>query len=414
MELIFLNENFEPVSAPIDKYYSLEWNAKYYGSGDFTLHLSPEYISTVLMAAYIYNNDADEAMLIERVEARNEDTRTLEIGGMSLDGMFKWRVMDQAEVYTGRVEDVARQAVQKYAMTGERAFPLLKLGKAGNTTETISTGSKIGSTLYDWLHDMLKPFEMSWRLHYDYESNELLFEVYKGLDRTQEQDSNTWAIFSTSFENLTSFTYQRSTVDYKNYAIVTKRDSDTIVTVDKSNGSPRREMYIETDEDASVAQMQQAGEEALAEYPLVETIDGEVQPGANLVYGRDYSLGDLCNLEAPELGISASARLTQMTTVVENGITRRIPAFGEQFLSLRQYIARAAGSGGGVSVMTGGGGSSSGGVNFIPGTGLIYDTATNTLSVDTADDAEEDNSRPITSAAVYNTIGNINALLATI
>ena len=59
MELIFLNENFEPVSAPIDKYYSLEWNAKYYGSGDFTLHLSPEYISTVLMAAYIYNNDAD-------------------------------------------------------------------------------------------------------------------------------------------------------------------------------------------------------------------------------------------------------------------------------------------------------------------------------------------------------------------
>lgn len=414
MELIFLDENFEPVSAPIDKYYSLEWNEKYYGSGDFTLHLSPEYIPTVLAAAYIYNNDADEAMLIERIEAHDADSKTLEIGGMSLDGMFKWRVMDGAETYSGRVEDVARQAVQKYAMTGDRAFPLLKLGKAGNTTETISTGSKVGATLYDWLHDMLKPFEMSWRLHFDYETNELLFEVYKGLDRTQEQDENTWAIFSTSFENLTSFTYQRNSVDYKNYAIVTKRDSDTIVTVDKTNGGVRREMYIETDEDASTAQMQQAGEEALAEYPLVETIDGEVQPGANLVYGRDYSLGDLCNLEAPELGISASARLTQMTTVVENGITRRVPAFGEQFLSLRQYIARAAGSGGGVSVVTGGGGSSSGGVNFIPGNGLIYNTATNTLSVDTADDAEEDNSRPITSAAVYNTIGNINALLATI
>lgn len=36
------------------------------------------------------------------------------------------------------------------------------------------------------------------------------------------------------------------------------------------------------------------------------------------------------------------------------------------------------------------------------------------LSVLTAPDAEEDNTRPITSAAVYTEIGNINALLATI
>jgi len=38
----------------------------------------------------------------------------------------------------------------------------------------------------------------------------------------------------------------------------------------------------------------------------------------------------------------------------------------------------------------------------------------NVLSVDTATDAEEDNTKPITSAAVYAEIGNINILLATI
>lgn len=36
------------------------------------------------------------------------------------------------------------------------------------------------------------------------------------------------------------------------------------------------------------------------------------------------------------------------------------------------------------------------------------------LYVDKADSAEEDNTRPITAAAVYTEIGNINALLATI
>ena len=38
----------------------------------------------------------------------------------------------------------------------------------------------------------------------------------------------------------------------------------------------------------------------------------------------------------------------------------------------------------------------------------------NTLMVDTADEAERDNTKPITSAAVYTEIGNIDVLLQTI
>lgn len=48
------------------------------------------------------------------------------------------------------------------------------------------------------------------------------------------------------------------------------------------------------------------------------------------------------------------------------------------------------------------------------GNGLKLDAETNTLSVDSADTVEQDNTRPVTSAAVYATVGNINALLATI
>lgn len=55
---------------------------------------------------------------------------------------------------------------------------------------------------------------------------------------------------------------------------------------------------------------------------------------------------------------------------------------------------------------------SGGGYNI--GSGLKLDAATNTLSVDTADAVEKDNTKPVTSAAVYTEVGNINALLATI
>lgn len=56
----------------------------------------------------------------------------------------------------------------------------------------------------------------------------------------------------------------------------------------------------------------------------------------------------------------------------------------------------------------------SGGGGYTIGDGLKLDAATNTLSVDTAEAVEKDNTKPVTSAAVYTEVGNINALLATI
>ena len=59
-----------------------------------------------------------------------------------------------------------------------------------------------------------------------------------------------------------------------------------------------------------------------------------------------------------------------------------------------------------------GGGARGGGYTI--GEGLKLDAATNTRSVDTAAAVEKDNTKPVTSAAVYAEVGNINALLATI
>jgi len=55
-----------------------------------------------------------------------------------------------------------------------------------------------------------------------------------------------------------------------------------------------------------------------------------------------------------------------------------------------------------------------GGPAYNIGDGLLLDADTNTLSVDIADDAEADNTRPISSAAVYTQVGNIEILLKTI
>lgn len=48
------------------------------------------------------------------------------------------------------------------------------------------------------------------------------------------------------------------------------------------------------------------------------------------------------------------------------------------------------------------------------GDGLKLDVETNTLSVDSTNEAIKDNTQPITSAGVYTQIGNINTLLESI
>lgn len=53
-----------------------------------------------------------------------------------------------------------------------------------------------------------------------------------------------------------------------------------------------------------------------------------------------------------------------------------------------------------------------GGTTFEIGNGLKLEN--NILSVDTVDDAEQDNTLPITSAGVFSIVGNIDVLLATI
>ena len=85
--------------------------------------------------------------------------------------------------------------------------------------------------------------------------------------------------------------------------------------------------------------------------------------------------------------------------ISENGETSVSPDYGYDGLSKVNIKTNVAGGGG---------------VPYNIGHGLKVDTETNTLSVDTVSSVEQDNTLPITSAAVYAEVGNINALLGTI
>ena len=128
--------------------------------------------------------------------------------------------------------------------------------------------------------------------------------------------------------------YSRDGSSYKNFAYVAGAGEGIkrkIVTVDlRQPGEERKEIWVdardlqEEDENGNRipestynAQLVQRGMEKLAEYRKVETIDSSIDLNANLVYKRDFDLGDYCTYINTEIKISTEKRISEIMETYE-------------------------------------------------------------------------------------------------
>ena len=56
----------------------------------------------------------------------------------------------------------------------------------------------------------------------------------------------------------------------------------------------------------------QRGREKLAEYRIVETVESGIDPFANLVYKKDFDLGDYCTYINTEINVETDKRITEV------------------------------------------------------------------------------------------------------
>ncbi len=194
-------------------------------------------------------------------------------------------------------------------------------------------------------------------------NNDLIFEVWKGKDRTDDQTENSWAIFSDSFYNVKNAVYDRDESEYKNFAYVAgegEGSARVIVEVDlcSSADEERREVYVDARDLQSTYQddagdehtytadqyralLRQRGLEKLAEYQKIETVNGDVDPNANLTYGVDFDLGDLCTYRYADVGIETTKRITEIQEVYEGSKQTLSVVFGnDQMTSITKIIQR--------------------------------------------------------------------------
>ena len=359
MELIILDKNFDELGR-VDEFSSLQWFIKYYDIGSFELHCTIDYFPMLDLGTYIFRPNyinpngyqGNNLAFIQSLQQSKLDDGSdeLVVTGNFIEDIFNDRIIPLEKNYSGTAEEIAYTLIKEYFIDFE-PYPRLKLADSVKlSTEQKSVKYK-GKTIADVIYPLLKEEEMSCGIIYDYLTDQLTFKVWKGLDRTDFQSVNDFAIFSDDFETAKQLNYERDISKYRNYAVVVGVD-DVRVDVDlRQNGEIIRQVYVRsslsknTNEGSTLSdseyrkKLEQVGREKLDELKQIEMFDCDAETSNSaLIYKQDYDIGDYCTCKSKRLDKMADKRITQIKEIYEDGEIQIIPTFGEDYLPLKYAI----------------------------------------------------------------------------
>lgn len=233
-----------------------------------------------------------------------------------------------------------------------------------------------GVNVYDKISSICKDNELGFRVIAS-GSGGYLFQLYYGTDRSWDQNGVNPVVFSESYENLNNSDYLQTERDYKSTVYVewdwrlttekTEKSVDPTTgqiteTVSRNNyngtelsevyrsldkvGLDRRESYTMAGQfdfgtcsidkynkgmlqeviDNTGKQVVDIGKEYLADYRVTKLFEGETNAYRQFVYGVDYILGDIVQLEN-KYGKSGKCRITEIVYSRDTSGPRMTPTF---------------------------------------------------------------------------------------
>jgi hypothetical protein len=341
---VIMDSNFQRL-AVIDDYTSFIWTSRYYSAGDFELCVdaTAENMSLFAVDYFVVRDDDDNVGLIEDIQIqRNEDGHEIMIvTGRFLVCLLGRRIIAKQTTVTGKVSACINQLV-----TDNIINPSISARQITNFTidRTYTSNSSMqaqytGKNLLETISEICETYGIGFKVTFD-ENNNFVFALYEGIDRTYDQNENTWVIFSDQYDNLISSNYEENYRDIITAVLVAGEgeglDRKTLWVTDGSTGLDRHELYKDqrnlqsNDGEISDAEYQnilkESGEESLTTYTTAFT--GSVYFD-NIKYREDVNLGDLCVIENSRWGIYINTRLVEVIeSVNEAGAYSIVPTFG--------------------------------------------------------------------------------------
>lgn len=344
MELYVLEEDtFDRVEI-VDDFSSLIWTERYFEAGDFQLKVpaSKEALSLYIPDRALELLGSREIMFIDNVELTTDETGMsyFLVTGYSGLSVTSRRIIWGHKRYSFSGSKSAIQTLLNESIISPSAQERKISWVSFRSTVTDDSPLDVeyeGDNLYEKLVSILKLRTLGIRS--SLENNNMVLELYAGVDRSTDQEVNPFVVFSPDFENLQSSKFILSSRDYKNTTLVGgKGDPGTrpylTVTEDASvTGLSRREIYTDA---SSVAQeengqpltqqqieasMRAKGLDTLSEHPIYMSFDGEAVVGSTYEYGVDFFLGDIVQT-SNEYGMETKSRVIEyIQTQDESGVS---------------------------------------------------------------------------------------------
>ena len=355
-----LDQDFNTVYF-VDQYISILWVDRYNQPGDFELIAPPltELFQYAVIGNYLWSSDSDRLMFIEKLELTTSvaDGAKVKITGRSLESILSRRIFLYKTYFRGNLEDAIRQCLDWCIINPSDSSRKISNfvfeyshDERINTLETKYQYEK-GSTVEDSIKEIIEGAHLGYKITFNESTNQFIFKLYIGDDRSYDQDSLPWVVFSPKHNNLitNSFTFDGGE-SYKNVMYVegdsesgTSSRGKTIITGD-ATGLDRREGYYSasdiqrkftdemtgeevelTDEEYEEA-LQLKADEVAYENDVTTTVESEVEPRIGNAYGTDYFMGDIVQVEN-EFGIEHRIRVTEFITQYDSSGKKQYPTF---------------------------------------------------------------------------------------
>lgn len=363
------NDAFEPIGH-IDEYTSLMWPDAFLGRAMFQLWAPiTESNKEMLREGNVIWCGGDSAAVIKIINADiNEDgEKEYNVKGWTLEHYLLERILWGTYSYNNAyASTIMYDLVDKCAINPsnpDRKIPYLVSAQDKKLGKRLLSYQKTGGWLYDAIYSVAEESDIGFNVLFDPRNKQLIFEVRTGVDRTQEQAEVDPVVFSTDLEDILSSSYYLNAEDVKNIAYVQGEDSGTsrvsvVVGAATAKGFGRKELYVDardlqsevSNEDGSSSTLSpaeynntliQRGNEKLAENVKTETFEAQIRQFGNVQYefGVDYFKGDKVTVIDWQLGLSVSARITQVEEDFDEEY-KLVLTFGYSYPTLLQKIKR--------------------------------------------------------------------------
>lgn len=336
MEIRIYNSDLDLLGI-IENQTSLIWTRKYNESGDFELHapITDENRKLLKLNNIIYKENSSEAGVIESLVMEESSLNNqITCKGRFLSSYMDRRIIKQTINYDGRVELIMRKMLSQDTIP----LPRVVLGDLQGYTDEV-TFQCTYKGLLNYMQKLAKSVNYGFRFRPNFNTKEIVFEVYKGIDRTMSQGVNNRVIFSEMYENLNNVIYNENNQTYKTKMYVGGEGEGadrTIVVVGDGEGLELREgFYSATDvssEDISTQEyiqaLEQRGREQLDANSLAKSFECETDANINFIYKVNYDLGDIVTVKKKSWCLTDDLRITAIQEIYENGGMTVVPTLG--------------------------------------------------------------------------------------